>query len=66
MRRVGVLFGFNEGDAEGKASFAAFRGQLQELGWTEGRNIWFDIRWPGAAPDKAHVFAKELSAWRRT
>jgi putative tryptophan/tyrosine transport system substrate-binding protein len=60
IRRVGVLFGFTEGDAEGKASFAAFRGQLQELGWTEGRNIWFDVHWPGADPDKAHIFAKEL------
>jgi putative ABC transport system substrate-binding protein len=33
---------------------------LQELGWTEGRNIRIDTRWAGADPDKARTFAKEL------
>jgi putative ABC transport system substrate-binding protein len=60
MRRVGMLLGFTEGDAEGQASLAAFQRRLQELGWTEGRNIRIDIRWAGADPDKAQTFAKEL------
>ena len=34
-RRVGLLLGYSEGDAEGQASAAAFRQKLQELGWTE-------------------------------
>jgi putative tryptophan/tyrosine transport system substrate-binding protein len=39
MRRVGLLMGYREGDAEGRASVAAFQWGLQELGWTEGRNV---------------------------
>jgi hypothetical protein len=45
MRRIGVLMGYAESDPEGQASFAAFRGGLQKLGWTEGRNILTDTRW---------------------
>jgi ABC-type uncharacterized transport system substrate-binding protein len=60
MRRVGVLMGYPEGDAEGQVSLAAFRQRLQELGWTEGRNIQIDTRWAGADPNKARTFAKEL------
>ena len=58
MRRVGLLMGYREGDAEGRASVAAFHWGLQ--GWTEGRNIRIDTRWAGADPDKARTFAKEL------
>src|SRR5437667_10993464 len=60
MRRIGLLMGYREGDAEGRASVAAFQRGLQELGWTEGRNIRIDTRWAGADPDKARTFAKEL------
>jgi putative tryptophan/tyrosine transport system substrate-binding protein len=60
VRRVGLLMGYLEGDAEGQGNLAAFRQELQELGWTEGRNIRLDIRWGGADPDKARTFAKEL------
>ena len=59
-RRVGLLMGYPEGDAEGQASAAAFLLRLQELGWTEGRNIQIDTRWAGADPNKARTFAKEL------
>ena len=60
MRRVGVLMPYSEGDAEGQASVAAFQRGLLDLGWTEGRNIRFDIRWAGGNPDMARTFAKEL------
>ena len=60
MRRVGLLLGYSEDDAEGQASVAALRQRLQELGWTEGRNIRIDTRWAGADPNKARTFAKEL------
>src|SRR4051794_4884173 len=45
VRRLGVLMAYAESDREGQAYFAAFRGELQKLGWTEGRNIRTDIRW---------------------
>jgi putative tryptophan/tyrosine transport system substrate-binding protein len=60
MRRVGLLMGYPEGDAEGQANLAAFRRGLQELGWSEGRNIQIVTRWAGADADKAKTFAKEL------
>ena len=64
MRRIGVLVGYSAGDAEGQASVAAFRQRLQELGWTEGRNIRIDTRWAGGDANKARTFAKELVGMR--
>jgi hypothetical protein len=43
IRRVGVLIGIAD-DAEGQARLAAFRSGMQELGWTEGHSVEFDIR----------------------
>jgi putative tryptophan/tyrosine transport system substrate-binding protein len=60
IRRVGMLLPYPEGDAEGRDVVAAFQERLQELGWTENRNIRFDIRWAGGDPDKARTFAREL------
>ena len=60
LRRVGLLLGYSEGDTEGQASAAAFRQKLQELGWTEDRNIRIETRWAGSDPNKARTFAKEL------
>jgi putative ABC transport system substrate-binding protein len=60
MRHVGLLLGYREDDAEGRASAAAFQQRLQELGWTEGRNIRIETRWAGGDPNKARAFAKEL------
>ena len=60
VRRVGVLMGYPENDLEGPAFFAAFREELQKVGWMEDRNIRFDARW--ASPDDAEAmqrYAKE-------
>ena len=38
--------GFPESDSQAQAYIAAFREGLQKLGWTEGRNIRIDTRWP--------------------
>jgi len=62
VRRVGLLMGYPEGDVEGQASAAAFQRRLEELGWTEGRNVHIDTRWAGADPNKARTFAKDLVA----
>jgi ABC-type uncharacterized transport system substrate-binding protein len=65
MRRVGVLMALVESDPQAQAHVAAFREELQKLGWVEGRNIRIDIRW--ATPRDAgsrQRFAKELVALR--
>ena len=62
MRRVGLLMGYLEGDADGQTNLAAFRQGLQALGWIEDRNIQIDVRWGGADPDKARTLARELVA----
>src|SRR3974390_1508564 len=49
-----------EGDVDGQADVVALRRGLQDLGWTEGRNIHFEIRWTAGNPYKTRSFAKEL------
>src|SRR5262249_35199673 len=50
MRRIGVLIGYAGTDVETQSRMGAFRQKLQELGWTEGRNIEIDFRVTGADP----------------
>ena len=45
MRRVGVLSSLAADDPEAAARNAAFLQTLQELGWTDGRNVRIDYRW---------------------
>ena len=52
--------GLRESDVEGQARFAAFRQGLQQLGWTEGRNIRIDLRWGGGNVERTRGFATEL------
>jgi putative ABC transport system substrate-binding protein len=62
MRRIGALMGYAEHDREYQANVAAFREELQKLGWTDGHNIRIDYLW--ARPDVQSIqrFAKELVA----
>ena len=48
MRRVGVLMPQTADDPEGQARIAAFLQELQQLGWTDGRNVRIDARWSAA------------------
>ena len=63
VRRVGMLIGYPENDLEGQAHTAAFREQLQTLGWTEGRNIHINTRWVTSTDmELMRRFAQELVA----
>jgi putative ABC transport system substrate-binding protein len=42
MRRIGIVAG-NLGDRETEERISAFKKRLQELGWSEGRNVRFDL-----------------------
>src|SRR5262245_11590074 len=62
-RRIGVLMAFPESDSQGQNYIAAFRDGLQELGWTDGRNVRIDTRWaPPAEADSTQRCASELVA----
>ena len=43
MRRIGVLMNASSDDAEGRGRVAAFQQALQELGWTDGRNVRLEL-----------------------
>ena len=63
MRRIGVLQGGSDtDDPRSQPNVAAFRQALQQLGWTDGRNVRFDYRWPAGDADKARKYAAELVA----
>jgi putative tryptophan/tyrosine transport system substrate-binding protein len=44
IRRIGVLMNLAADDAEGRARIAALLQGLQQLGWTDGRNVRIDYR----------------------
>src|SRR5262245_20782210 len=60
MRRIGVLMGGAGSDPVDQARLAAFLEGLQQLGWTDGRNVRIDIRWPAGDADRNRTYAAEL------
>jgi hypothetical protein len=58
-RRVGVLMNFAADDAEGQPRLTALVQGLQELGWTDGRNLRIDYRWGAADADRHRKYAAE-------
>jgi putative ABC transport system substrate-binding protein len=61
IRVIGVLISTAADDPEGQARIAAFRQGLQELGWTEGRNVRIDTR-TAVDADQFRTQAAELVA----
>jgi putative ABC transport system substrate-binding protein len=62
MRRIGVLAGFAADDQISQAYSAAFLQGLQQLGWTDGRNVHIDIRLGASNAADARKYAEELIA----
>ena len=63
LPRIGVLMNLAADNPAGKARFAAFLQGLQQLGWTDGRNVRIDIRWGAAADlERNRKYAAELVA----
>ena len=61
-KRIGVLMNVAAEDPEGQPAVAAFQQALQQLGWSDGRNVRFDIRWGENDVDRDRKFAAELVA----
>jgi putative ABC transport system substrate-binding protein len=64
MRRIGVLIGNAEGDAQSSPGLSGFKKGLEEFGWIEGRNIQIDVRWGRIDLDRIEALARELVALR--
>jgi putative ABC transport system substrate-binding protein len=62
VRHVGVLMHVTETDPDGQARLTAFVEGLKELGWAEGHNVRFDIRWGPNDSDRYPRQAAELIA----
>jgi putative ABC transport system substrate-binding protein len=62
MRRIGVLMNLSADDPESSARLTAFVQGLQQLGWTDGRNVQIEIRWGAGNPELFRRYSIELVA----
>jgi ABC-type uncharacterized transport system substrate-binding protein len=60
VRRIGVLMHLPADDLEGQARFTAFLQGLQQLGWTDGRNVRIETRWGASDAERMRRDAAEL------
>ena len=61
VRRIGVLM-MTTVDTDQQANVATFKQALQQLGWTDGRNVRIEVRWAGGEPREIRRHANELVA----
>jgi hypothetical protein len=47
VRRIGVFMPLDENDPLAKLQISPFTQALADVGWTDGRNVQIDRRWPG-------------------
>src|SRR5690242_5270683 len=62
MRRIGVLLNLAPDDPETRTRLAAFLDALQQLGWSEGRNLQIDYRWGMGDANRHRANIAELIA----
>jgi putative ABC transport system substrate-binding protein len=60
MRRIGMLMPYAANDPQAQTRNAAFLQGLQQLGWTDGRNVQIDYRWSTGDLDDTRKYAAEL------
>src|SRR5262245_6218147 len=58
---IGALMNISENDPSAPVFMAAFRQQLEELGWIDGRSTRIAVRWAGVAA-RYRDYAAELAA----
>jgi putative tryptophan/tyrosine transport system substrate-binding protein len=59
-RLVGILMPFPESDERQQTLFRAFRQELTKLGWSEGSDVQFDVRWTTDNMDLVRAAASDL------
>jgi putative tryptophan/tyrosine transport system substrate-binding protein len=62
IRRIGVLLNMPADDPQIPVRVTALAQALQELGWTDGRNLRIDYRFAAADTDRIRKYAQELNA----
>jgi putative ABC transport system substrate-binding protein len=62
VRHIGVLAGALGSDTVARSQSEAFKQALQQLGWTDGRNVRIDYRWAGGNADAIRKHSLELVA----
>ena len=62
MRRIGALLPGTADDPEYQARMVAFLEGLQQLGWSDGRNVRVDTRWAAGDANLIRKYAAELIA----
>jgi putative ABC transport system substrate-binding protein len=62
MRRIGALLNRSPDDAEGQTFVTAFQQAMQQLGWSDGRNVRIDVRWGANDVERCRKYAAELVA----
>jgi putative tryptophan/tyrosine transport system substrate-binding protein len=62
VQRIGVLMNRTADDAQGQAQFAAFLQGLEQLGWSDSRDVRIDIRWGANDVELERRYAGELVA----
>ncbi len=62
LRRIGLLLGTTADDSDSQVRLAVFRQSLQQLGWTDGRNLRIDYRWAAGNAENYRKYAAELVA----
>ena len=60
LRRTGVLFVLSASDPENQARLAVFVQSLRDLGWTEGHNVQFDVRYGDDDAQNIRLLPAEL------
>jgi putative ABC transport system substrate-binding protein len=61
-RRIGALWQFAADDPTNKLAYTAFGKALEQLGWSEDRNVVFDYRFSAGISDRFLPLAQELIA----
>jgi putative tryptophan/tyrosine transport system substrate-binding protein len=62
MRRIAVLSNAVADSPDDQARLAVFRTGLEQLGWSDGRNVRIDYRWSAGEPERIRRNVAELVA----
>jgi len=63
MRRIGVLNSVAADDPQSQRRMTALAQGLQQLGWTDGRNVLIETRWGAGDAERLRRYAAELLAF---